>query len=72
MIKAAVANETRRQLVAQRMQIKNVGSGIFELRRGKRLRCPVRRLLRLGNIDLQHFLEVVLQPVPVRIGAGQP
>ena len=28
-------------------------------------------MLGLGNIDFQHFFEVILQPVPVRIGSGQ-
>lgn len=71
MLDAAIADKTRRQLVAQGMQIEHVGGGIFELRGRQRLGRPVGGLLRLGNIDFQHFLEIVLQPMPICVGAAE-
>lgn len=67
----AIAQEPRRQLVAQRMQVEHVGGGIFELRRRKNVGGPIGRLLLLGNVDVEKFLEIVLETVPVRIGGGR-
>ncbi|MNS93984.1 hypothetical protein D3C72_1281850 [compost metagenome] len=54
------------------MQVEHVGGGIFELGGRQRLGRPVGGLLRLGDVDFQHFLEIVLKTMPVRVGAGQP
>jgi hypothetical protein len=53
---------------AQRVQVQNVGGGIAQLLVGQGRRAPIRALLLLRQIDTEHLLAQIAQPMPVGKG----
>ena len=67
---AALARQHLVEPCAQRMEMQDVGGGIFELRRGQLGRAPVRGLLLLRESTSEQVAHQILEPVPVGEGAG--
>src|SRR4051794_16805502 len=63
-----LAGEPLVELFLERVEIADVARGIFALRVAELVGPPVACLLLLGKVDVQEFLDEVLEPVPVGIG----
>src|SRR6056297_29187 len=70
-IGAALAVQSLVQLGLEAVQMQNIRCGISLLRFGQGFRPPVRGLLLLGHVDIQQFLQQVLEAMPIRKGADQ-
>ena len=68
---AAFAGEAAFQHFMGAVQVTHVAGGIFLLRFGKLGSAPVAGLLLLGDFHRQRFLQQILQPVAIRVGAHQ-
>src|SRR3712207_6233387 len=54
------------------MEVENVGCPVVELRLREGLGAPVGGLLLLREFDVQELPHEVLEPKPIRVGAGEP
>ena len=59
------------QFFLELVQVQNIAGRIGELRIGERFRAPVAHLLKLGDVDVEQFIEQVLQAMSVGVGADQ-
>ncbi len=69
--RAAFSRQHGLQTLSDVVQIKHIGSRIFQLLLAQILSTPIRALLLLGQIDIQQFPAQILEAVPVGIGAHQ-